>query len=82
MYIIELFVKWINKNKRGNSANPNNLYEEGVVYNEDGEKVYEDIDDAETCSHNFMPIDSVGEVLACTKCGFVIKKRNKNPFIK
>ena len=34
-------------------------------------------DEALECQHNFMPIDSTGEVLACTKCGFVVKKRDK-----
>lgn len=80
MYIVELFIKWLNKNKRGTSANPDNIYEEGVLLNSDGEKILAEEDEAENCSHNFMPIDSTGEVLACSKCGFVIKKRNKNPF--
>jgi hypothetical protein len=34
-------------------------------------------DEAINCNHNFMPIDSTGEILACTKCGFVIKKKDK-----
>lgn len=39
----------------------------------------------ETCEHVFLPIDSTGDVLACSKCGFVIKKKDlkikpKNPF--
>ena len=50
MYIIELFIKWLNKNKRGEGA---------------------------TCRHNFMPVDSTGNVLACTKCGFVVKKKGQ-----
>ena len=75
MYIIEVFIKWINKNKRGNSANPNQILKEGVNINREGEIVKEEEDEALTCLHNFMPVDSTGEVLACTKCGFVIKKR-------
>lgn len=81
MYIVELFVKWLNKNKRGRSANPDKIMEEGQFYNSEGELISEELDDAIDCNHNFMPIDSTGEVLACTKCGFVIKKRIKNPFI-
>ena len=68
MYIIELFIKWLNKNKRGNKANPEGLYKE-----EFGESP----DEALNCRHNFMPVDSTGNVLACTKCGFVVK-RNEN----
>ena len=69
MYIIEVFIKWRNKNKRGNGANPENFYQEKSDVKED---------DAVCCEHNFMPVDSTGEVLACTKCGFVIKKRGSS----
>lgn len=68
MYIIELFIKWLNKNNRGEGANPNNIYKERF----EPEK-----DEAKNCKHNFMPVDSTGNVLACTKCGFVVK-RNEN----
>lgn len=42
-------------------------------------------DALETCEHIFLPIDSTGEVLACSKCGFVVKKddltfKPRNPF--
>lgn len=39
---------------------------------------YEDnieLEDVITCKHNFMPIDSTGEILACSKCGYVITKK-------
>lgn len=76
MYIIELFIKWLNKNKRGTGANPNNTLKEGVNINRDGDVTTEPlIDEALTCEHNFMPVDSTGLVLACTKCGFVIKHK-------
>lgn len=68
MYIIELFVKWLNKNKRGEGANPNNIYKE---------RFEPDEDEALNCKHNFMPVDSTGNVLACTKCGFVVKRNEK-----
>ncbi len=68
MYIIELFIKWLNKNKRGAGANPQGIYKETFD---------ESPDEALTCRHNFMPVDSTGNVLACTKCGFVVK-RNEN----
>lgn len=39
----------------------------------------------ERCEHVFLPIDSTNEILACTKCGFVIhksdiKENTNNPF--
>ena len=67
MYIIEVFIKWLNKNKRGTLANPNKYYEESYK---------EEADEALTCNHNFMPVDSTGNVLACTKCGFVLKNKD------
>ena len=75
MYIIELFIKWLEKNKRGKRANPENNFKEGVIINQEGELITEAEDEALSCIHNFMPVDSTNEVLACTKCGFVIKKR-------
>lgn len=68
MYIFELFIKWLNKNKRGEGANPENFYDESKI---------EEKDDSIGCRHNFMPVDSTGKVLACTKCGFVVKKRGE-----
>ena len=67
MYIIELFIKWLNKNKRGEGANPDNIYAAKNLPDEE--------DEALNCKHNFMPVDSTGTVLACTKCGFVVKRR-------
>lgn len=75
MYIFELFVKWLNKNNRGTSANPENNLKEGININQEGEIIDKPEDEALTCEHNFMPVDSTGLVLACTKCGFVIKHR-------
>ena len=39
---------------------------------------FEEVDDAICCEHHFMPIDSTGLTLACTKCGFVVKKKDKD----
>ena len=76
MYIFELFIKWINKNKRGNRANPENNLKEGININQEGEITDKPMEDeALNCEHNFMPVDSTGLVLACTKCGFVIKHK-------
>ena len=66
MYILELFVKWLNKRqtKEIKPEKPN----------------FEEVDEALACEHNFMPIDSTGLTLACTKCGFVVKKRQGKAF--
>ena len=69
MYIIELFIKWLNKNKRGYGANPENIFA--------AKNMPPIEDEALRCEHNFMPVDSTGTVLACTKCGFVVKEKDK-----
>ena len=63
MYIFEVFIKWLNKRqtKERNLEKPS----------------FKEVDEALTCEHNFMPIDSTGLILACTKCGFVIKSQDK-----
>ena len=61
MYIVEVFIKWLNK-RQTKEIKPE-------------KPDFKEIDEATNCEHNFMPIDSTGDVLACTKCGFVIKKR-------
>ena len=74
MYIFEL----INKLKKGKKTTKPKLIEEPPA---------EEIEDASVCNHVFMPIDSTKKVLACSKCGFVIKndkmkfsETDKNPF--
>ena len=68
MYIVELFIQWLNNTKRGAGANPNNIYAAKDIAKPEE-------DEALTSNHNFMPVDSTGTVLACTKCGFVVKER-------
>ena len=60
MYILEVFIKWLNKRQT----------KETILE----KPTFEEVDDALTCEHNFMPVDSTGLTLACTKCGFVVKK--------
>ncbi len=60
MYIFEVFLKWLNKRQT----------KEITPIKPD----YQEVDEALTCEHNFMPVDSTGTVLACTKCGFVVKQ--------
>ena len=43
------------------------------------------IDYEEECCHTFYPIDSTSEILACSKCGHIVKSKDmiikaKNPF--
>ena len=71
MYIFELIAKFI-KNKKKSKENPALLDTH-------------DNDDEQICNHVFLPIDSTGETLACTKCGMIIKNdstkyKPKNPF--
>lgn len=73
MYIIELISKLI-KAKRDKKLNK-----------QKNASISPEIDYEETCSHIFLPIDSTGETLACSKCGLIVKNdsskyKPKNPF--
>ena len=63
MYILEVFVKWLNKRQTKEIIPQKPSFEE--------------VDEALFCEHNFMPVDSTGLTLACTKCGFVVKKKEE-----
>lgn len=44
------------------------------------------VDYEEVCSHSFYPLDSTGELLACSKCGIIKKNsemvvKTRNPFV-
>lgn len=45
-------------------------------------KKQKELPEVETCSHLFVPIDSTGRILACSKCGkiYKLKKGEVNPF--
>ena len=66
MYIIELFYKLIEDYKSGKFQ----------------KKQKPDIKIPEKCEHLFVPIDSTGRILACSKCGeiYKLKKGETNPF--
>lgn len=75
MYIFELINKLKSKNKQD------------IIEFKEPEEPSEELEDAATCNHVFMPIDSTKTVLACSKCGYVIKntkmkfsESDKNPF--
>lgn len=61
MYIFELIVKKFLKKEHSEIYNPL------ITSNSDDEYEY--------CEHIFMPIDSTGDTLACTKCGLVVDKK-------
>lgn len=72
MYLIELLVKYLKKDRvveildehdKNTALNPL----EDLDVNKD---------ESSECEHIFMPIDSSGEVLACSKCGLVINKND------
>jgi hypothetical protein len=66
MYIIELFLKLREEFKAGK-------------FKKQPEVIHENI---EKCNHLFVPIDSTGRILACSKCGeiYKLKKGEVNPF--
>ena len=63
MYIIEKIIKIYFKLTNKSSNYQVRTYEDS-----------QDVDDFVTCKHNFMPIDSTGKILACSKCGYVVNK--------
>lgn len=66
MYIIELFLKIKNDIKEGKFK----------------KTAAPPKNETEKCSHLFIPIDSSGRILACSKCGeiYKLKKGEINPF--
>ena len=66
MYIIELFLKLKNDFKLGKFK----------------KQKAQPSQEIETCNHLFVPIDSTGRILACSKCGeiYKLKKGEVNPF--
>lgn len=62
MYFLELLVKKFIKKNKIDTFNPL-------------EESSETIEDTH-CEHIFMPLDSSGERLACTKCGLVVNRKD------
>lgn len=73
MYFIELIIKKILNRKHSNEVQLPDF--EPV-----GENI-SDVEDFENCEHVFMPIDSTGETLGSSKCGFLIKKEDLPKFL-
>lgn len=64
MYLFELIVKWIFPNKK---------YDNKRVFDP---FAFDDSDNSGDCEHIFLPIDSTGEILACSKCGLLVNKKD------
>ena len=73
MYIIEKIIKLYFKCFKKEKVQPNY-----------SSLLYDELEDVVTCKHSFMPIDSTGKILACSKCGYVVSakrlKENHNFF--
>jgi len=80
MYILELLVKFFQKDKVENLIEK---YEKERAIDPLNEK-FETEEESETCDHIFMPIDSTKETFACSKCGLVISRETyeKRNFFK
>lgn len=63
MYLFELITKYITgkKYKRKSVLDP---------------FAHDDIENSAECEHIFLPVDSTGEVLACSKCGLLVNKKD------
>ena len=61
MYIIEQLLRWIFPKKLDEEYDYNPLNHDNLEEN------------ADECNHEFMPVDSTGETLACIKCGFIVQ---------
>lgn len=62
MYIFECIWKWLFPQKLNSEYNYDPLKQSTV-------------EDEEDCSHEFLPVDSTGETLACIKCGFIVQRK-------
>jgi hypothetical protein len=61
MYLIEFIIKKILQQREQTKILPS---------------FYEENSQEELCEHVFMPVDSTSEILACTKCGLIVKQKD------
>lgn len=71
MYIIELLVR-LKERLSSKSKKPSSPDEGGT---QDGLEP-DLVDETLNCNHIFVPIDSTKEILACSKCGYLIHKKD------
>ena len=62
MYLFELITKYIKGKKYTRKSDFDPFAQDEVV--------------EECCEHVFLPVDSTGEVLACSKCGLMVNKKD------
>jgi hypothetical protein len=63
MYLFELITKYIKGKKYTRKSDFDPFAQD-------------EIENFEECEHIFLPIDSTGETLACSKCGLVVNKKD------
>lgn len=66
MYIIEIIVNTFLKLKKPKDT----------TFVQIDETFGGEVENSDDCEHIFMPIDSTKEVLACSKCGLVVNKKD------
>lgn len=74
MYILEKLIKLITK-----------FSHKELIYNTPTDEDNYELEDVIKCNHNFLPIDSTGEVFACSKCGYLVTRKRleqNNNFFK
>lgn len=76
MFLFEAVIKYLKKDKFSDILEEHDRKQSENLLNyiplEEDIETQEDLN----CEHMFMPIDSTGEILACSKCGEV-KKRSE-----
>lgn len=74
MFIFEAVMKYLKKDRFNEVLEEHDRKQSENLLNyiplEDDIETQEDLN----CEHIFMPIDSTGEILACSKCGEIIRK--------
>ena len=63
MYILDCILKYFFPKKLDETYNYDPLKHDNIE------------EDVENCNHEFMPVDSSGETLACIKCGFIVQRK-------
>lgn len=62
MYLLELITKYIKGKKYTRKCDFDPFAQDETI--------------DEICEHIFLPVDSTGEFLACSKCGLVVNKKD------
>lgn len=71
MYILELLVKYFKKDRFSEVLDE---HDKKAALNPLEE--IPEVENDQNCEHIFMPIDSTGEILACSLCGLVVNRKD------